>query len=104
MLPTHALQEGLQRVREGRERDDSGEADRRAGQGLHDGEARLQRVRGLHARHQQVGAISAAIRILGRAEAGKRSTVPSLASICVSVLQSTAIVEHSEKCAISSQF
>ena len=36
--------------------------------------------------------------------AGKCSTVPSLISVCVSVLQFAATVEHSEQCTISSQF
>ena len=35
---------------------------------------------------------------------GKCSTVPSPISICVAVFQFSAIVEHSEKCNISSQF
>ena len=37
----NVFQEGLQRLREGRERDDRGEADRRAGPRLHDGAPRL---------------------------------------------------------------
>ena len=54
--------------------------------------------------HTEEGAVGPVRLHREAAGAGKCSTVPSLILICVSVLQFSASVEHSEKCTISSQF
>ena len=64
-----------------------------------------QHLRGLRAGPEPLGVEPAAraVRRRARRPPGKCSTVPSLISLCVSVLQFAATVDHSEKCTISSQ-